>query len=138
LVVLLVVGAQLLRAQRSAARRVKYRGIVEFVDEQGGTGKAVAYVFCRRSYVLAGAHLDRRVVWLPAGDRDRDEWIAEMRRAGVGLVAIGPLERRRGRRSRERAWLAGVAGPFVRVFGTDDERETVLYRLDGRLHPSDR
>ena len=126
---LFVFGARTLRDERNAARRARYGGVAEFVDAHVGPGRPVAYVGSRRIYPLAGAHLDRRVLWMPARDGDRDAWVADLRRAGIGVVAIGPVVTRRARRSRERAWLADASGPFVRVFGADDTRETVLYQL---------
>jgi len=128
LVAVLADGAYALRAKRDAARAREYGGVGEFLAEHASADRPVGCLLSHRSYLFYGKHFTTKVAYVAAGTEDRDAWVAHLRRDRIEMVAIGPL-RPKWRSRAEVAWLSDGSGPFVRVFGTDEMQEPVVYRL---------
>ncbi len=123
----LLAGTRWLRLRRDRERVREYGGAGDFISAHLARDESVASVLSHRSYLFYGKDFRNEVVY-PSGGASQDQWLADLRRARVALVAIGPL--RPGWRTRpELAWISVPGGRFVRVYGADATREPVVYRF---------
>jgi hypothetical protein len=128
---LLAVGITTSRAwgKRRADRLKQYGGVQDFIAQTIGTEELVGYPFSSRPYVLYGVTLRQQVANVtPSAGGSLDDWLEELRREGISLLAVGPLPRRHRMRP-EVQWTLRADGPFERVHGERPAREVVLYRL---------
>ena len=118
-----------LHRTREAARTRLYRGLPAFIDRVIGPDDVIGYVLSNESYLFYGTHFDRTVAYTPAGNTDRETWIAQLRERHVTVLGIGPV-RPEWRRRTEFTWIHDTGGTFSHVFGRDDAVEPVLYRVN--------
>jgi hypothetical protein len=129
LAVVVCVGASFVaRGQRDRQRDVAYGRVQSAIESVVPRGAAVGYLMSVRSYPFYGRYLDRRVDFVPAGERGQFEWIQYMRDRGIRVVAIGPV-RKEFMNRKELAWLRAPDGPFQRIFGLDPNRDSILFLL---------
>lgn len=119
----------LARQKREVRRGQVYGGIVEYIENHIGLNETIGYLLSHRSYLFYGKKLNRRVLYVPSQHWYLSEWLGVLQRQGVSVVAVGPLVEEGWKSRRELPWLQDPDGPFIRVFGQDPGRETVLYRL---------
>jgi len=129
--VLLLGGSHRLRLDRDRARVAASGGLTAFVDAHVGRDETIGYLLSHRSYLLQGSRPGRPVVYVGEPATDPVAWVAGLRGRGIAVLAVGPV-RPEWRARPEWRWLADGTAPLVRVFGTDPEREVVLYRVISR------
>jgi hypothetical protein len=115
------------REQREARRRRYLGGVMHYITRHVRPNETIGYLQSEQSYVLYGKELNRRVEYVPSNGHNQVEWYEALRSRGVRVVAIGPLMEWMPRK--EFGWLEDPRGPFVRVFGQDENTETLLYRF---------
>jgi len=93
-----------------------------------GRDEIVGYLLSDRSYLFYGSGWTQKVVYTPATSPSVTHWLDMLLAKGVSVVAIGPVIDE-WRSFGESDWLEQPNGPFVRVFGRDPRRESVLYRI---------
>jgi len=127
----IVAASYVLHTARAAGREAAYRGLLGFIDGEVPVHETVGYLLSHQSYLFYGSHFDRRVVYVPARTDDRAAWIAGLRAARIGFVALGPLGPE-WRQRNEVGWLRERDGTFTLVFGEDETAAPVVYQLNRR------
>jgi hypothetical protein len=120
------------RYQRDRNRHEVYSGIYDYLEESTRPGEKIAYILGFRSYLFYGKDISRKVVYQPPTMTDSAAWIEKLRKDGVTMLAVGPLD---WLSMPERRWIA-PGGAFTRVFGDDITKNPVLYRLEPGISDS--
>jgi hypothetical protein len=116
------------RYRRDAARIEFYGPTYEYLDNEIGDQEVVGFLFGARSYHLYGTKLKRRVHHVPLDSRSVEAWVADVRRRGITLVAIGPGFGREAEKEAVRR-LEAPRGPLLHLFGTRQAGTITLYRI---------
>jgi hypothetical protein len=128
----LLILASAARHQRDKNRHEVYSGIYDYLEESTRPGEKIAYILGFRSYLFYGKDISRKVVHQPPTMTDSAAWIEKLRKDGVTMLAVGPLD---WLSMPERRWIA-PGGAFTRVFGDDITKNPVLYRLEPGISDS--
>jgi hypothetical protein len=128
ILVFVVAATWITREKRDFNRPRVYGGVVQYIEEHIAEDETIGYVSSNRSYLFYGRRLNRRVIYVPAGKRDRGSWLKMLRRKNIGLIAVGP-EWRGWKPKKETGWLADPDGLFIRVFGKNPGKEPFIYRI---------
>ena len=130
----LLILAPAARYQRDKNRHEVYSGIYDYLEESTRPGEKIAYILGFRSYLFYGKDINRKVVHEhePPTMTDSAAWIEKLRKDGVTMLAVGPLD---WQSMPERRWIA-PGGTFTRVFGDDITKNPVLYRLEPGISDS--
>lgn len=128
ILVFVVTGTSITREKRDFNRPRVYGRVVQYIENHLDENETIGYVSSNRSYLFYGRGLNRRVIYVPAGKRDRSLWLKMLRRKNIGLIAVGP-EWKGWKPKKESRWLADPDGPFIRVFGKNFRKEPFIYRI---------
>jgi hypothetical protein len=125
---LIILGTSELRRIHADRKTARYGPVYASDSGVVTAGETIGYVASHAKYLFYGPDLQRTVRYVPPATGSLHEWLADLDRLGVDVVAVGPIERRKWSHRAERAWLDDPSGPFVRTLGQDPTREIVLYR----------
>jgi hypothetical protein len=128
ILVFVVTGTLITREKREFNRPRVYGGVVKYIEEHIAEDETIGYVSSNHSYLFYGRRLNRRVIYVPAGKRDRSSWLKMLRQKNISVIAVGP-EWRGWKPQKETRWLADPDGPFIRVSGKNFRREPFIYRI---------
>jgi hypothetical protein len=123
------------RKQRDVTRRRLYGGVNEFIETQTKPDEVIGFFASDRSYLFYGKKLDRKVIYVPPTMMQNAEWIEQLQKQKIDLVAIGPITHEPRISEKEALetlkWLDSSESPMVRVFGVDKNplRSTMIYRF---------
>lgn len=135
-VILLIIMTFNARQERELQRDRAYHGVLNFLANHVGKNEKIGYLLSHQSYLFYGKSFDRQVLYVPAETENLSDWLMLLRKAGVSVVAIGPL-RNSWELSREVSWLQDPEGPFVRIFGEKSGAEPFFYRFKSESNMHD-
>lgn len=118
------------RERRDMLRKEFYGDIYNFIEENIFQEEMIGYFLSQRSYLFYGKNWDRKVVYAAPNSSDSlAQWVNELQNREISVLAVGPVKYEY-KSSRELPWLEAPNGLFIRVFGEDFNRESVIYRLN--------
>ncbi|MGE5655776.1 MAG: hypothetical protein ACM37W_04105 [Actinomycetota bacterium] len=127
--ILLFSASWVARENRDLNRTKFYRGIYEYIETTTKPHEKIAYFSSPRNYLFYGKHLDRQVLCVPLKINKTNDWLDELQRKAVNLVAIGPTKSETVPLKQALPSLIGLGKPLRPIFGRDVENESVLYRV---------
>lgn len=134
---LLMITSWGIRERRDIERREVYGGVYEYIGSNLKPSETLGYLLSYRSYLLYGKHWNQKVLYIPSNSTLLSQWLDDLQKRAVTVVAVGPLEEKMGWEHREINWLENSKEESItsyhqaprKVFGQDPKKEIAIYRL---------
>jgi hypothetical protein len=125
LIIAIAAAAYVALEKREAGRSKSYGKVVEFIENNINPGETIGYVYSHRIYLLYGKALNRKAVYIPAGDKSFSQWLEMLRKEKIRMVAVGPYPKN-WEPQLELSWLTNPFGTIYPGLGKKSRKEITI------------